>query len=120
MAAASAADHTVRHFRKELYFPSLFQRKTIDQWLPSPGRKMSHEIAHDRGRGDPGSGGAWVPLPAAVDTRASEEQASNAAVAETRRAWPRTTLKRLDKSCDDHHVPRFQSSQPLRHARYVG
>jgi trimethylamine--corrinoid protein Co-methyltransferase len=41
------ADHTVRHFRKELYFPFLFQRKTIDQWV-ADGARMAHEVAHDR------------------------------------------------------------------------
>jgi len=40
-------DHTVRLFRQELYFPGLFRRQTIDQWLQSGG-KMSHEVAHDR------------------------------------------------------------------------
>ena len=40
-------DHTARLFRQELYFPSLFQRQAIDQWVQS-GRKMSHEVAHDR------------------------------------------------------------------------
>ena len=33
-------DHTVRHFRKELYFPLLFQRQTIDQWMDA-GSKMA-------------------------------------------------------------------------------
>ena len=51
------ADHTVRHFRKELYFPFLFQRKTIDQWLDS-GSQMSHEIAARPRPGDPGQGRA--------------------------------------------------------------
>lgn len=40
-------DHTLRQFRQELYFPGLFRRQTIDQWLQSGG-KMGHEVAHDR------------------------------------------------------------------------
>jgi trimethylamine---corrinoid protein Co-methyltransferase len=74
------ADHTVRHFRRELYFPFLFQRKTIDQWLHS-GSKMSHEIAHERVQEILAAAGP-VPLPAALD--AALEQALNAAVAETK------------------------------------
>lgn len=42
-----AHDHTARLFRQELYFPLLFQRQTIDQWVHSGG-KMSHQVAHDR------------------------------------------------------------------------
>ena len=73
------ADHTVRHFRKELFFPLLFQRKTIDQWLEA-GAKMSHELAHDQVKeilavAEP------VSLPAAVDR--ALEQSLNAALAET-------------------------------------
>jgi trimethylamine--corrinoid protein Co-methyltransferase len=40
-------DHTVRYFRQELFFPRLFRRQTIEQWLNSGG-KMIHEVAHDR------------------------------------------------------------------------
>ena len=40
-------DHTVRHFRKELYFPKLFQRQTIGEWVRS-GSKVIHETAHSR------------------------------------------------------------------------
>ena len=28
-----AQEHTRRNYRKEMYFPSLFQRQTIDDWL---------------------------------------------------------------------------------------
>ena len=75
------ADHTVRHFRKELYFPFLFQRKTIDQWLDA-GSKMSHEIAHDRVQEILAKAGP-VSLPASVD--AALEQALHHALAETDR-----------------------------------
>ncbi len=40
-------DHTVRYFRKELYFPKLFRRTTIDEWIKA-GSKMIHEVAHER------------------------------------------------------------------------
>ncbi len=40
-------DHTVRHFRKELFFPKLFRRLTIDEWT-NEGAKMIHEVAHQR------------------------------------------------------------------------
>ena len=40
-------EHTARLFRQALYFPALFRRQTIDQWVQSGG-KMSHEVAHDR------------------------------------------------------------------------
>ncbi len=40
-------DHTVKFFRQELFFPRLFRRQTIDQWLNSGG-KMIQEVAHER------------------------------------------------------------------------
>jgi trimethylamine--corrinoid protein Co-methyltransferase len=40
-------DHTVQHFRKELFFPKLFRRLTIDEWAEE-GSKMIHEAAHAR------------------------------------------------------------------------
>jgi ribonucleotide monophosphatase NagD (HAD superfamily) len=40
-------EHTARLFRQELYFPSLFPRQTVEQWVES-GDRMSHEVAHDR------------------------------------------------------------------------
>jgi trimethylamine---corrinoid protein Co-methyltransferase len=40
-------DHTVRHFRKEMYFPKLFQRQSLDDWATA-GAKMAHEVAHER------------------------------------------------------------------------
>ena len=39
--------HTVRHFRQELFFPNLFRRQSIDQWQQA-GSKMMHEVAHER------------------------------------------------------------------------
>jgi trimethylamine--corrinoid protein Co-methyltransferase len=40
-------EHTVRYFRKELFFPKLFKRLTIDEWT-NAGSKMIHEVAHER------------------------------------------------------------------------
>jgi trimethylamine--corrinoid protein Co-methyltransferase len=40
-------EHTVEHFRRELFFPKLFARQTIEQWVNS-GSKMIHEVAHQR------------------------------------------------------------------------
>jgi trimethylamine--corrinoid protein Co-methyltransferase len=40
-------DHTVKYFRKEMYFPTLFRRQTIEQWI-NAGAKMGHQVAHDR------------------------------------------------------------------------
>ncbi len=74
-------DHTVRHFRQELYFPMLFRRQSIDQWLQS-GAKMSHEVAHDRVRDILAKAGP-VPLPPSVDV--ALEQALHDATNETAR-----------------------------------
>ena len=40
-------DHTLSHFREELFFPDLFRRQTIEQWVQDGG-KMIHEVAHER------------------------------------------------------------------------
>jgi trimethylamine--corrinoid protein Co-methyltransferase len=39
--------HTADHYRKEMYFPGLFKRQSIDQWV-SAGRKTIYEIAHEK------------------------------------------------------------------------
>jgi trimethylamine---corrinoid protein Co-methyltransferase len=39
--------HTAANFRQELFFPRLFRRQTITQWVDSGG-KMIHEVAHER------------------------------------------------------------------------
>jgi trimethylamine--corrinoid protein Co-methyltransferase len=59
------SDHTVRHFRQELYFPNLFKRQSIEQWTQA-GSKMSHQIAHERVQEILAKAGP-VPLPASVD-----------------------------------------------------
>ena len=40
-------DHTVIHFRKELYFPKLFRRQALQEWEKS-GAKEAHQVAHER------------------------------------------------------------------------
>jgi trimethylamine--corrinoid protein Co-methyltransferase len=40
-------DHTVMHFRKELFFPKLFRRQTLDEWIAAGG-KFAHQVAHER------------------------------------------------------------------------
>ena len=40
-------DHTAKFFRKELFFPKLFRRQSMEQWVHA-GSKMIHEVAHER------------------------------------------------------------------------
>ena len=40
-------DHTIRYFRQEMFFPELFRRQTMDQWMEAGG-KIAHEVADDR------------------------------------------------------------------------
>ena len=61
-----AQEHTRRNYRKEMYFPSLFQRQTIDDWLKA-GSKNIHEMAHARVLGILEKAGP-VELPAGVDS----------------------------------------------------
>ena len=37
----------MHYFRKELWFPKLFKRQTIEEWN-NAGGKMIHQVAHDR------------------------------------------------------------------------
>jgi trimethylamine--corrinoid protein Co-methyltransferase len=69
-------DHTVQFFRKELFFPRLFRRQTIEQWLNSGG-KMIHEVAHERVQEILSKAGP-VELPASVDKEL--ERALNKAI----------------------------------------
>ncbi len=78
-------DHTAQHFRQELFFPVLFRRQTVEQWVKSGG-KMIHEVAHDRvleilERAGP------VELPPSVDKEL--ERALQKAMKETERASSR-------------------------------
>ncbi len=72
-------DHTVRYFREELFFPTLFRRQTIEQWRKSGG-KMAHEVAHERVLEILAKAGP-VELPPGVD--AEMERALRKAVQET-------------------------------------
>lgn len=58
-------EHTVQFFKQELFFPDLFRRQTIDQWLKSGG-KMIHEVAHERVEAILAEAGP-VPLAPGVD-----------------------------------------------------
>ena len=40
-------DHTVTHFRKEMFFPKLFRRQTLDEWITAGGM-IAHQVAHKR------------------------------------------------------------------------
>jgi len=40
-------DHTFQFFKKELFFPNLFSRQTVEQWQESGGN-MIHQVAHAR------------------------------------------------------------------------
>ena len=40
-------EHTVRYFRQQLFFPRLFRRLTIDQWVEE-GSKPIDRVAHER------------------------------------------------------------------------
>jgi trimethylamine--corrinoid protein Co-methyltransferase len=42
-----AHDHTLKHFKQDMFFPVLFRRQTIDQWLER-GAKSILEVAHER------------------------------------------------------------------------
>ena len=71
-------EHTVKFFRQELFFPRMFRRQTIEQWLKSGG-KMIHEVAHERVMEILAKAGP-VELPPGVDTEM--ERALRSAVKE--------------------------------------
>jgi trimethylamine--corrinoid protein Co-methyltransferase len=71
-------EHTVRHFRQELFFPSLFQRQSIEEWQES-GALMAHQVAHERVLGILAEAGP-ISLPPSAD--AALEGALNRAVAQ--------------------------------------
>jgi trimethylamine--corrinoid protein Co-methyltransferase len=58
-------DHTVAHFRKELFFPKFFRRQTLEQWQAA-GSKMIHDVAHERVEEILRTAGP-VPLPPGAD-----------------------------------------------------
>jgi trimethylamine---corrinoid protein Co-methyltransferase len=59
-------DHTFQFFRKELFFPKLFRRQTIEQWMDSGGN-MIQEVAHARVK-EILSSAQPVDLPPGVDS----------------------------------------------------
>jgi trimethylamine--corrinoid protein Co-methyltransferase len=71
-----AQEHTRRNYRKEMYFPSLFQRQTIEDWLRA-GSKNIYEVAHARAISLLEKAGP-IELPAGVD--AELERALNHAL----------------------------------------
>lgn len=58
-------EHTLRHFRQELFFPALFRRQTVEQWLARGGRSIL-EVAHQRVQEILAEAGP-VPLPEGAD-----------------------------------------------------
>jgi trimethylamine--corrinoid protein Co-methyltransferase len=74
-------EHTVQHFRQELFFPRLFARQTIEHWVNS-GSKMIHQVAHEWVLETLGKAGP-VELPPGAD--ADLERALRQAVEETKR-----------------------------------
>jgi len=58
-------EHTVAHYRRELFFPRLFARQTYQEWLRD-GKPMTHEVAHRRVQEILATAGP-VPLPPTVD-----------------------------------------------------
>ncbi len=57
--------HTVEFFRKELFFPNLFARQSIDDWVKKGARPMV-DVAHDRVEAILGDAGP-VELPEGAD-----------------------------------------------------
>ncbi|HEX9012791.1 MAG TPA: trimethylamine methyltransferase family protein [Anaerolineaceae bacterium] len=41
------SDHTVAHFRKEIYFPALFKRQSIEEWVNAGGKRID-QVAHEK------------------------------------------------------------------------
>lgn len=60
-----AHEHTYQFFKQELFFPVLFRRQSIDQWLQA-GAKNITEVAHERVRDILAQSGP-APLPAGAD-----------------------------------------------------
>lgn len=63
-------DHTLQHFRREMYFPRLFKRQSLDEWVAA-GAKQAHQVAHEKVEEILGQAGP-VPLPVSAD-RALED-----------------------------------------------
>jgi trimethylamine--corrinoid protein Co-methyltransferase len=74
-------DHTVQHFRQELFFPRLFARQTSDTWVKAGSQRID-QVAHQRVQSILDKAGP-VDLPPGAD--AELERALRKAVEETRR-----------------------------------
>jgi trimethylamine--corrinoid protein Co-methyltransferase len=74
-------EHTLRHFRGEMFFPALFLRQTIDEWL-TDGARSGHEVAHERVREILAKAGPVDLMPGADDAL---DRALRDAVKESRR-----------------------------------
>ena len=70
-------DHTVRHFRREMYVPKLVRRQSVDERLAG-GAKQAHQVAHEKVVEILGKAGP-VDLPASAD-RALEQALQRAIV----------------------------------------
>ena len=75
-----AHEHTYQYFKQELFFPALFRRQSIDQWLEAGGQSIT-AVAHERVQDILAQAGP-APLPPGADQsleqtlrRASEELA---------------------------------------------
>jgi trimethylamine--corrinoid protein Co-methyltransferase len=79
-----AEEHTARLFRKELFFPVLFRRQSIDQWIADGARPVA-AVAHERVQEILAKAGP-VPLPPGADQ--ALERLLESAVAEAKRLKP--------------------------------
>jgi trimethylamine--corrinoid protein Co-methyltransferase len=77
-------DHTVKHFRREMYFPKLFKRQSVSEWIAS-GKKAAHQVAHERVIEILGKAGP-VPLPESADRALDEALRRAVAWAESQSA----------------------------------
>jgi len=75
-----AHPHTARLFRKELFFPVLFRRQSVDQWLERGGKPIV-DIAHERVQSILAETGP-LPLPTGADE--ALEQALRKAIEESK------------------------------------
>jgi trimethylamine--corrinoid protein Co-methyltransferase len=74
-------DHTVQHFRQELFFPRLFARQTSDTWVKAGSQRID-QVAHQRVQSILDKAG---PVDLSPGADAELERALRKAVEETRR-----------------------------------
>ncbi len=73
-------EHTLKHFRQELFFPALFKRQSVEGWIGRGARPIV-DVAHERVQSILAQASP-VPLPA--DAEDAMERALREAVEETR------------------------------------